>query len=379
MGARKLSYYEEGSLKKMTLFSRGGTRIFTKKSQKNRLDYYPFGMLLPNRHESTNEYRFGFQGQEKDNEIKGEGNSLNYTFRMHDPRVGRFFAVDPLAGKYPYNSPYAFSENRVIDGVELEGLEYVSSDAKVTKQVGNEDGTYSNIESTFGAEFGDLFELVQIDGVDYYKVDRDIYQDNEGFVHIENSEGNYKLLSKFPLSKEVWNKPSNENYTDAFVPYDGSLDECFDYACKSAKKLGNPTPSGYYLWAIQLFNEESNKGLAVTEQTKQDGLYYIAKAITKETTIVLGIDYGQGDGGGNSDGTTDHFVYVSAIGWDESTNKPYITVMDNAFINGKVYNMYWNGSTFVNGNIKVTQVRMSPTLMKPSENQSNGERKKYNN
>ena len=43
---------------------------------------------------------------------------------MHDPRVGRFFAVDPLASKYPHNSVYAFSENRVIDGVELEGLEY---------------------------------------------------------------------------------------------------------------------------------------------------------------------------------------------------------------------------------------------------------------
>jgi LysM repeat protein len=42
---------------------------------------------------------------------------------MHDPRIGRFFARDPLAPKYPHNSPYAFSENRVIDAVELEGLE----------------------------------------------------------------------------------------------------------------------------------------------------------------------------------------------------------------------------------------------------------------
>lgn len=42
---------------------------------------------------------------------------------MHDPRIGRFFAVDPLAGKYPHNSPYAFSENTVINAVELEGLE----------------------------------------------------------------------------------------------------------------------------------------------------------------------------------------------------------------------------------------------------------------
>ncbi|PHR44282.1 MAG: hypothetical protein COA32_14810 [Fluviicola sp.] len=71
-------------------------------------------------------YRYGFQGQEKDDEVKGEGNSINYKYRMHDPRIGRFFAVDPLAYQYPHNSPYAFSENRVIDGLELEGLEVIS-------------------------------------------------------------------------------------------------------------------------------------------------------------------------------------------------------------------------------------------------------------
>jgi RHS repeat-associated protein len=71
-------------------------------------------------------YSFGFQGQENDNEIHGApGTSLNYEFRMHDPRVGRFFSLDPLATKYPHNSPYAFSENRIIDGIELEGLEVV--------------------------------------------------------------------------------------------------------------------------------------------------------------------------------------------------------------------------------------------------------------
>ncbi len=80
---------------------------------------------LPNRHEAGNEYRYGFQGQEKDDEIKGEGNSINYKYRMHDARIGRFFAADPLAPKYPHNSPYAFSENRVIDGVKLEELETV--------------------------------------------------------------------------------------------------------------------------------------------------------------------------------------------------------------------------------------------------------------
>ncbi|WP_346432374.1 RHS repeat-associated core domain-containing protein [Flavobacterium lipolyticum] len=75
------------------------------------------------RHGSSDSYRYGFQGQEKDDELKGEGNSLNYTFRMHDPRVGRFFTIDPLTHKYPFYSPYHFSSNSPIMSVELEGLE----------------------------------------------------------------------------------------------------------------------------------------------------------------------------------------------------------------------------------------------------------------
>jgi len=81
-------------------------------------------MLLPNRYNPEPDYRYGFQGQEVDNELKGgKGNSLNYKYRMHDPRVGRFFAVDPLTKKYPHYSPYSFSGNKVVHRIELEGLE----------------------------------------------------------------------------------------------------------------------------------------------------------------------------------------------------------------------------------------------------------------
>lgn len=40
-----------------------------------------------------------------------------------DREVSRFLSLDPLKSSFPWNSPYAFSENRVIDGIELEGLE----------------------------------------------------------------------------------------------------------------------------------------------------------------------------------------------------------------------------------------------------------------
>ena len=85
-------------------------------------------MLMDGRHgHAENDYRYGFQGQEMDNEVKGEGNSVNYKYRMHDPRIGRFFAVDPLAPKYPWYTPYSFSGNKVILFVELEGLEEMLS------------------------------------------------------------------------------------------------------------------------------------------------------------------------------------------------------------------------------------------------------------
>jgi RHS repeat-associated protein len=86
----------------------------------------PFGVELKGRNLKKNNaknYRFGFQGQEGDDQIKGDGNSVNYKYRMHDPRLGRFFAVDPLIKEYPHYSSYSFSGNKVIAFRELEGAE----------------------------------------------------------------------------------------------------------------------------------------------------------------------------------------------------------------------------------------------------------------
>ena len=86
-------------------------------------DYFPFGMAMPGRSYEAGDYRFGFQGQEQDDEVKGTGNSVNYKYRVHDPRLGRFLSIDPLAPDYPMYSPYHFSSNQPIHAEELEGLE----------------------------------------------------------------------------------------------------------------------------------------------------------------------------------------------------------------------------------------------------------------
>ncbi|HMQ97317.1 MAG TPA: RHS repeat-associated core domain-containing protein, partial [Candidatus Nanoperiomorbaceae bacterium] len=93
--------------------------------------YEPFGSLMPGRNYSSGSYRHLFQGQEHDDEINGGvGTSYAFEYRIHDPRIGRFLSIDPLAFYFPWNSPYAFSENRVLDMVELEGLEAATTPDK---------------------------------------------------------------------------------------------------------------------------------------------------------------------------------------------------------------------------------------------------------
>ncbi|WP_420983669.1 HYD1 signature containing ADP-ribosyltransferase family protein [Chitinophaga sp. 30R24] len=70
------------------------------------------------------ENRKKFQGQDFDTELSLDWYGFKY--RNHDPQIGRFIQIDPLADKYVYNSTYAFSENKVTSHVELEGLESIS-------------------------------------------------------------------------------------------------------------------------------------------------------------------------------------------------------------------------------------------------------------
>jgi len=68
-------------------------------------------------------YRYGFNGKENDNEVKGEGNQQDYGMRIYDPRLGRFLSVDPIANEYPWYSPYHFAGNTPIWALDLDGLE----------------------------------------------------------------------------------------------------------------------------------------------------------------------------------------------------------------------------------------------------------------
>ena len=68
-----------------------------------------------------NAYTFGFNGKENDNEVKGEGNSLDFGARKYDSRLGRWLSVDPLEKKYPQFSPYNAMANNPLLFVDEDG------------------------------------------------------------------------------------------------------------------------------------------------------------------------------------------------------------------------------------------------------------------
>jgi RHS repeat-associated protein len=104
---------------------------------------------------SNENYRFGFNGKEKDNETF-EG-CYAFEYRISDTRLGRFLSQDPLSGKYPFNSPYLFAGNRPISSIDFLGLEEAPS-TKGTQGVVTAGMGLAQFVETYGVKGKTTFE-----------------------------------------------------------------------------------------------------------------------------------------------------------------------------------------------------------------------------
>ena len=137
-------------------------------------------MLVPNRHGNVQDYRYGFNGKEKDDEVKGEGNWQDYGLRMYDPRIGRFPNMDPLSKDFPNFAPYQFAGNTPIAAIDLDGAE---PKIVVTGEV-----TGITKIKVYGA--GNVKEIL----VRTYKT----------LVSYKDKEGDVKTLGVFNVTRDGW-------------------------------------------------------------------------------------------------------------------------------------------------------------------------------
>ena len=90
----------------------GGTIDYYNASVTSATDYFPGGMPMPNRSYSPTEYKYGHNGQLKDDDIYGNGNAYTAQFWEYDPRLIRRWNRDPITK--PWESPYGcFNENPI--------------------------------------------------------------------------------------------------------------------------------------------------------------------------------------------------------------------------------------------------------------------------
>jgi RHS repeat-associated protein len=273
------------------------------------------------------DYRYGFNGQEKDNEIKGVGNSLDFAFRVYDSRLGRFLSIDPLAKSYPWNSTYAYAENRVIDGIDLEGLEYVNFNL-----IGG--NFYTQVGLTFADDAAKQIWIqantVMHNGETYLKTGFHVYQNGQGNYSQNSTQGSTKISQWVYTDIQLFDPSTDHAYgwKDPTLTGKNSFgknknENCADLANAQVKNLGAALKSGVVSYgdAIKLYNAKNGTNFSVEE-----GVDYINKQLEAGKPLVLGVD-DNGAPGTDAIGT-DHFITIT--GRTEENGNGVFLFMDNA-------------------------------------------------
>lgn len=107
---------------------------------------------MPGRSFGAEDYRFGFNGKENDNETYGTGNALDFGSRIYDPRVGRWLSTDPLQSKYAGLNPYNYCANNPLYFIDPDGKDikiwYQDTDGK-TKPYDYKPGIEPSVKNDF--------------------------------------------------------------------------------------------------------------------------------------------------------------------------------------------------------------------------------------
>jgi RHS repeat-associated protein len=81
-------------------------------------------MEIKERSWSVSSYRYGFNGMERDDEVKGSGNSYDFGARIYDSRLGRWMSRDAYEVRHPQLTTYGFAANNPILLIDVGGNDW---------------------------------------------------------------------------------------------------------------------------------------------------------------------------------------------------------------------------------------------------------------
>jgi RHS repeat-associated protein len=141
-------------------------------------------MIMPGRKYSAGtQYRYGFNGKENDNEVKGEGNSADFGARIYDTRLGRFLSVDALEKNAPSWTPYRFAADNPIFLVDEDGNFEIPIHKKITQNAARKAAKLKNLTSDQVKEL-----TIGVQNADYYGFAKDYHFDGrKNFSEIETT------------------------------------------------------------------------------------------------------------------------------------------------------------------------------------------------
>jgi RHS repeat-associated protein len=157
---------------------------------------------------------------EKDNEIKGNGNSLDFGARIYDTRLGRWLSLDPLQAKYPNLSPYNFCANNPIFYIDPDGKKLKPSDAFLKTEIG-----------------AVMLQLKNSNSI-YKEIVKDYSKSNKHHLVFQNGEADQVLL---PNGLDAWTKKSwfQFNYYGKMMDFQSKQQYDFDKTMKVTDEQGN--------------------------------------------------------------------------------------------------------------------------------------------
>jgi hypothetical protein len=236
MGCRDITYYSQLTVLKnrqedfsydLFEFVKFDVNLITKP--------HAFGMTMPGRSFSSGtDYKYGFNGQEKVDEISGAGNHTTATFWEYDTRLGRRWNLDPKPN--PSISNYAtFANNPIWFSDALGDTIIDEQNRRVNINVEqNDDGDYGATYEVIGGgeisqEFMDNAGKI-FDEAATIETGRDYINDSNSsseLIHINISDKTAKSRNnklKFGGTRDVYNTDGNLSHTLVTI-YEGSINE----------------------------------------------------------------------------------------------------------------------------------------------------------